>query len=167
MAEVWRQTFIDSAKGLQPTGEIRTRAYLQKSVNWNYIQNGLGISIALLSFVTGVILVTPNLKQFEYFIPYTAILTAILSVINMYIKPGDKRANYEMAYKSYSTLCDDIKFFYEIECKQKYDSPREAERILSDSHRTLNDRLSKLRQYSPTLTPKEIENAKIELSKAK
>jgi hypothetical protein len=167
MAEPWRQTFIDSAKKLQPAGEIRTQAHLKKSISWGYVHNGLGVSIALLSFLTGVIFITPNLKQFEYIIPYTAILTAILSVINTYIKPGDKKANNEIAYKLYATLCNDIKFYFEIECMQRYDNVREAQSILKDSYKKLNDRLSKLMQDSPMLTQKETDDAITELKKVK
>lgn len=69
------------------------------------------------------------------------------------------QANNEIAYKLYSTLSNDIKYFYEIECNLTWDNKREAQRSLAGSYKKINDRLSRLEQDSPMLTRNDIENA--------
>jgi len=158
MVEDWRSDFINKAKGLQPASEIRIIAHRKKAEYWNKLNFILGFITTIISAITSITLITSQ-PNYEIIALYLAATVTVFSALSTYLKPGEKKANNEIAYKQYSNLSNDIKYFYEIECALTWDSKREAQKSLAESYKLLNDRLSKLGMDSPMLSNADIEYA--------
>jgi hypothetical protein len=158
--EQWRQDWITKGIQLQTACEIRIIAYRKRAVFWENWAEALGVIVLMLTILTAITLVT-SLPDYEQVIsPILAGLATIIGTLNVGLKTNDKKASNELAYKMYSALAVDIKYFYEVMANVGTWRGRAlANDDLAESYKLLSDRLNGLVSESPILSEPQLVKA--------